>query len=68
MLVDAGVIYFSIIDLFCYFSFVLLTNLSYGFTFVVCKFFAFCAIVNVSVSLIAWSAICKLTSFRLRVS
>ena len=39
--VDAGVIYFLIIDLFCYFGFVLLTNLSYGFTFVVCKFLHF---------------------------
>ena len=45
MLVDAGVIYFSIIDLFCYFSFVLLTNLSYGFTFVVCKFLHFVPLV-----------------------
>ena len=45
MLVDAGVIYFSIIDLFCYFSFVLLTNLSYGFTFVVCKFLHFASLV-----------------------
>ena len=40
----AGVIYFPFINLFVILSSVLLINLIHGFIFVVCKFFAFCAI------------------------
>ena len=43
MSVYAGVIYFPFINLFVILSSALLINLSYGFIFVVCKFFAFCA-------------------------